>query len=351
MPFSDEPSFQECAQEADQEQVQEDASAEFGEICRYAEPQKIHQGSDENKISSYSTLTESPSASRMTRCDAVAAELLNKKRILYFALRSSCDFFCASQGKSNLNSNSQNDLLDDLDRERDDELNRLQMEAISSIKKLTADIVGFSSSTNNNNNDDGFKSDLERYRKCYTPIYQNQTFSCGVFSLAKGHSLPFHDHPDMTVFTHVLRGRVKVTSIDILHRISSQDLRNDGISADCEYIIGRVSDERELDENDGNVHITEAIHRNIHCLTALEDSAFLDSMGPPYDADERKCTIFELILFDKANDDICTLIYKKYPEFFADDRVCFLRSTDRQCDVERVPYRGVTLAQQQQQQN
>lgn len=40
------------------------------------------------------------------------------------------------------------------------------------------------------------------------PLYMepNDKYAVALFSLAKGASMPLHDHPNMFVFTHVLKG-------------------------------------------------------------------------------------------------------------------------------------------------
>ncbi|CAM9306513.1 unnamed protein product, partial [Ectocarpus sp. 8 AP-2014] len=48
----------------------------------------------------------------------------------------------------------------------------------------------------------------------YLHIAQEATFSIGVFVLPPGACIPLHDHPDMSVVSHVLYGSVKITCYD-----------------------------------------------------------------------------------------------------------------------------------------
>eukprot|EP00903_Cladosiphon_okamuranus_P012342 g11571.t1 len=48
----------------------------------------------------------------------------------------------------------------------------------------------------------------------YLHVAQEATFSVGVFVLPPGACIPLHDHPNMSVLSHVLYGSVKITSYD-----------------------------------------------------------------------------------------------------------------------------------------
>lgn len=106
----------------------------------------------------------------------------------------------------------------------------------------------------------------------YYPIRETEVYTLAVFALPKGTRLPLHDHPNMTVLCKPILGR-------LAQRIStSRDevLRSTGIvsSGDPCYIVEAGT---------------------IHELEALEDSAFVDLVLPPYNEehDERKIKYFE----------------------------------------------------------
>jgi len=48
----------------------------------------------------------------------------------------------------------------------------------------------------------------------YFHIYECADFTVGIFCIPKGESMPIHDHPDMTVCSKVLYGKVHVEAYD-----------------------------------------------------------------------------------------------------------------------------------------
>ncbi|CAN1261763.1 Plant cysteine oxidase 2 [Linum perenne] len=53
-------------------------------------------------------------------------------------------------------------------------------------------------------------------RVCYTTIYKCTNFSMCIFFLPAGGVIPLHNHPQMTVFSKLLLGRVHIKSYDLV---------------------------------------------------------------------------------------------------------------------------------------
>lgn len=117
----------------------------------------------------------------------------------------------------------------------------------------------------------------------YADIFDDTVLSVGIFIMRKGATIPLHDHPSMHVLSKVLCGRT---------RIQSFDFDDDGQGA------ARGSPRRALLREDveltpeSGVHIVYPRNCNLHTITALTDTAFLDVLGPPYDSEQRTCTYY-----------------------------------------------------------
>eukprot|EP00741_Cyanophora_paradoxa_P015299 tig00000194_g14768.t1 len=127
--------------------------------------------------------------------------------------------------------------------------------------------------------------DRERCAISYVQLYEDSYISVGLFLMPRGSSIPLHDHPGMSVVSKVVEGRIHVRSYDFL----------DGSVADRPY-RGHLQASLRADEVLGRAdpaHILLPKWKNLHEIQALEDSAVLDILAPPY-SDARDCTYFRM---------------------------------------------------------
>ena len=99
-------------------------------------------------------------------------------------------------------------------------------------------------------------------------LYSDGDLNAGLFMVPKGHRIPLHDHPQMTVFFKVLWGHLELKAYDWDTRfpfeglaVQRADLTLDGASP---------------------TQLVQAERNNIHGIFALSDCAFVDLFLPPY---------------------------------------------------------------------
>ena len=114
----------------------------------------------------------------------------------------------------------------------------------------------------------------------YIPLIEASRFTLCAFFLPKGTLLPYHDHPGMHVALRVLSGEMEVRSVDI------QGL----VTIGCEYEV--KSESAVLVSPRSDICIVRPDKANLHQITALTDSMFLDFVVPPYSYD-RSITYFK----------------------------------------------------------
>lgn len=103
-------------------------------------------------------------------------------------------------------------------------------------------------------------------------------FHASVFALAKGETIPLHDHPGLDVISKILCGRMRVKTYEWT---DAPALR----ARDCgEVTLGAEDRALVLRKSPGTLHI----------VTAIEPSAFLDLFAPYYDDDARPCRYYEV---------------------------------------------------------
>jgi hypothetical protein len=100
-------------------------------------------------------------------------------------------------------------------------------------------------------------------------------FSLSVFTIAQGHVIPFHGHPQMRVLMRALHGHLRVLAYDWARQYPWGGL------ARHTYDLVLSSDNDTL--------IVEPNRGNIHQVIANSDCSFLDLTFPPYPDQERDC--------------------------------------------------------------
>ena len=120
---------------------------------------------------------------------------------------------------------------------------------------------------------------LSRGEVGYVSLEDNPNFTIGVFFLAPGATIPLHDHPEMCVLSHVVKGNVHVTSFDF-------DLAS---TSDVAYLV---------DDGLYSAPVTRTLFPtsggNLHTFTSKTGCIIVDVMSPPYDEmDGRECTYFK----------------------------------------------------------
>lgn len=115
----------------------------------------------------------------------------------------------------------------------------------------------------------------------YIPLIEDRLYTLCVFFLPKGTVMPFHDHPRQHVALRVLEGELKIDVCDIEPGKPVFGL---------EYKI--VKERSLVARPDSPVLIVKPQEENIHEITAVNDSLFLDLVLPPYGPD-RAITYFK----------------------------------------------------------
>ncbi|RLN52073.1 hypothetical protein BBJ29_010141 [Phytophthora kernoviae] len=122
----------------------------------------------------------------------------------------------------------------------------------------------------------------------YEHVYEDETFSIGIFILPPGVSIPLHDHPGMSVISRVLYGSLHVKAYDLVP--------NEGARRGNKSHMARL----RVDEVVTAPLTVELLpeRNNLHELTGGDDigCAFFDIITPPYDADDgRDCTYYRVV--------------------------------------------------------
>ena len=117
----------------------------------------------------------------------------------------------------------------------------------------------------------------------YTPLIENPAYTLCVFAVPQGKILPYHDHPNQHVLLRVLRGEMKIESCDT--HVQQPYIQGK------EYSVSRSASEIVVPES--KTFIVHPKRNNIHQITAIQDSMFLDLVVPPYSF-ERDITYFTL---------------------------------------------------------
>lgn len=126
-----------------------------------------------------------------------------------------------------------------------------------------------------------------RKRVTYKHIYEDKTFSIGIFILPPGVAIPLHDHPGMSVISRMLYGSLYFKSYDLVKNNAIYSGSKQPARLCVEKIITAPYTMEVLPESG-----------NLHELIGGDDigCAFLDIITPPYDVEEgRNCTYFRVV--------------------------------------------------------
>ncbi|KAI9895259.1 hypothetical protein PsorP6_016620 [Peronosclerospora sorghi] len=136
----------------------------------------------------------------------------------------------------------------------------------------------------------------------YKHIYEDQTFSIGIFILPPGVAIPLHDHPRMSVISRVLYGSVYVKAYDLIKHHGSLRRKNS---------MARLRNEKHVIAPHTMVLLPDC--GNLHELIGGDDigCAFLDIITPPYSHnDGRECAYFRVV--DSADADEKHFVLESY---------------------------------------
>lgn len=138
----------------------------------------------------------------------------------------------------------------------------------------------------------------------YEHVYEDETFSIGIFILPPGVSIPLHDHPGMSVISRVLYGSVHVKSYDLVQDAASTGKKTRMARLVADEVVTAPLTTELLPERG-----------NLHELTGGDDigCAFFDIITPPYDSnDGRDCTYFRVVDAPSNQEDHSLVMLESY---------------------------------------
>jgi hypothetical protein len=101
-----------------------------------------------------------------------------------------------------------------------------------------------------------------------------------LFAMPKDAAIPLHDHPGMHVLTRVVQGALRAEIWDVPHPGRPE--------------LATPAPDRTLTPEQPP-HLTTPTAANVHGLTALEDTLFLDLFSPYYDPPARACSYYRVV--------------------------------------------------------
>lgn len=130
----------------------------------------------------------------------------------------------------------------------------------------------------------------------YHHIYSDHDLSIGIFVLPAGSAIPLHDHPDMTVLSKMLFGRMQVTSFDRPLPSASPPPAAGAFAslfASKQHLRCPAPVCRTVAAPCAPLRL-DPVRGNIHEFVALEHTAIFDVLTPPYDDRAgRSCHYYE----------------------------------------------------------
>jgi hypothetical protein len=128
------------------------------------------------------------------------------------------------------------------------------------------------------------------------------------------------------VYSKVIYGKIRCVAYDIIEPNQRQQQHNIAINGYHGIRPVKLREDRIiLSSNQSEAcWMLDQVNRNIHQLEAVEDCAFIDIMGPPYNHISRPCTYYKLISSPSVavvdNDAVQWIAISEETEFFCTDR-------------------------------
>lgn len=116
----------------------------------------------------------------------------------------------------------------------------------------------------------------------YVPLLESNNYTLAIFYLPRNYYLPFHNHPNQTVFQRVIHGDIIVESCDIQKGASAST------SVPSTLITKNTVTPKEL------TTLVSPSKDNIHRIsTESEQALFVDLVVPPYNNSSHPISYFE----------------------------------------------------------
>ncbi|KAK6177855.1 hypothetical protein SNE40_012737 [Patella caerulea] len=135
----------------------------------------------------------------------------------------------------------------------------------------------------------------------YVHLWEDETFSMGIFVVKPGGRLPLHDHPGMYGFCKVIHGEMMVRSFNVIKNSEQTEMPYEIKSKLKLWQMPqtkqvKLNTESVVTGNDECCVLNPAIG-NIHEIKPVNGTtAFLDILAPPYDHQQmgsRECHYYE----------------------------------------------------------
>ncbi|XVF30733.1 hypothetical protein REPUB_Repub16aG0083900 [Reevesia pubescens] len=119
-------------------------------------------------------------------------------------------------------------------------------------------------------------------------IYQCDEFSLCIFFLPATAVIPLHNHPEMTVFSKLLLGKMHIKSYDWVDPLNSMP------PSQCAVRLARLKVDSIFTAPCDTSVLYPTTGGNIHEFTAITPCAVLDVLGPPYSkVHDRDCSYYK----------------------------------------------------------
>eukprot|EP00026_Physarum_polycephalum_P006123 Phypoly_transcript_06164.p1 GENE.Phypoly_transcript_06164~~Phypoly_transcript_06164.p1 ORF type:complete len:263 (-),score=43.34 Phypoly_transcript_06164:88-876(-) len=132
------------------------------------------------------------------------------------------------------------------------------------------------------------------------PVHQDKHFTIGLFFFPPKAKMPLHDHPNMTVFSRILYGKMLFKAFDwVPTHYKPPVTTNSHLRPKLAKMVANT-----IVTPSTPTHVTFGDHGgNVHSFSAAEPSALLDVIIPPYNDSDRQIAYFEEIDNDDENED------------------------------------------------